>query len=77
MSRFREPTLIDLLNDPIIHLVMRADRVSTTDILDLYSTSDDIPADNPPTYICSRLLESANRLKTPPESAIVPARKNG
>ena len=60
MTRFREPTLVDLLNDPIIHLVMRADQVSTTDILNLYCTGDDTPEANPPAYICSRLLESAN-----------------
>jgi hypothetical protein len=63
MTPVREPTLADLLNDPIIHLVMRADDVTTTDILDLYHTDDAVPADSPPAYICSRLAESACRQK--------------
>src|SRR5690606_22013874 len=36
MTRFREPTLVDLLNDPIIQLVMRADGVTKDDIRELY-----------------------------------------
>lgn len=63
MTPVREPTLADLLDDPVIHLVMRADGVATTDILDLYDTGDAIPADSPPAYICSRLAGSLCRQK--------------
>ncbi|MHA6643670.1 hypothetical protein [Mesorhizobium sp. A623] len=51
--RFREPTLIELLNDP----VMKADGVSKSDILELFDADQDTLADSPPAYICSGLLE--------------------
>lgn len=58
MTRFREPTLIDLLNDPIIQLVMRADGVTKDDIRELYARDDNTPAESPPAFICSGLLKS-------------------
>lgn len=61
MTPVREPTLADLLNDPVIRLVMRADGVAAPDILALYRTGDTIPADSPPAYICSRLAGSVCR----------------
>lgn len=61
MTPFREPTLFELLQDPVVRLVMKADGVSKDDILELYARDEDIPSDNPPAYICSRLLESACR----------------
>ncbi len=61
MTLFREPSLYDLLNDPIVHLVMRADGVTKSEILELYGQHDDTPADSPPAFICSRLLKSGFR----------------
>jgi hypothetical protein len=58
MTRFREPTLIDLLKDPIIELVMRADGVTKDDIRELYAREDDIAAKRSPAFICSGLLKS-------------------
>lgn len=59
--RFHEPTLRELLNDPIIRLVMKADDVTSNDILALFDVGQDLPTDSPPAYICSRLLEAACR----------------
>ena len=61
MTRFREPTLIDLLNDPIIQLVMRADAVTRDDIRELYARDDDTPAEYPSAFICSGLLKSGSQ----------------
>jgi hypothetical protein len=62
MTLFREPTLIDLLNDPIVHLVMRADGVTKSDILDLFDRDeDDVAADTLPAFICSGLLEKCRQ----------------
>jgi hypothetical protein len=61
MTLFREPSLHDLLNDPIVHLVMKADGVTKTDILELYARDDDTPAKSPPAYICSGILKSGFR----------------
>lgn len=38
----------------------------TSDILDLYYTDDDTPADNSPAFICGRFLESAKRCEANP-----------
>lgn len=59
--RFHEPTLRELLNDPIIRLVMKADGVTSNDVLALFDAGQDLSADSPPVYICSRLLEAACR----------------
>lgn len=61
MTLFREPSLYELLNDPIVHLVMRADGVTKDDILDLYDHHDEIDADTPPAFICSGLLRTVSR----------------
>jgi hypothetical protein len=61
MTLFREPSLYDLLNDPIVHLVMKADGVTKTDILALYARDGDTPAESPPAYICSRILKTGSR----------------
>lgn len=59
--RFSEPTLHELLNDPVIQLVMRADGVTKADILDLYDADQDTPVESPPVYICSGLLRTGSR----------------
>lgn len=61
LLRDREPTLFELLNDPVIHLVMKADGVVKSDILELFDADEDSSADSPPAYICSRLLETLCR----------------
>jgi len=61
MTLFREPSLYDLLNDPLVHLVMKADGVTKTDILELYARDGDIPAESPPAYICNGILKSGFR----------------
>lgn len=61
MTLFREPSLYDLLNDPFIHLVMKADGVTKSDILELYARNVDVPAESPPAFICSRLLKPGFR----------------
>lgn len=61
MSPVREPTLHELLNDPVIHVVMKADGVTKTDILDLYDADQDTPIESPPAYICSGLLRTVSR----------------
>lgn len=61
MLREHEPTLYDLLNDPVIHLIMKADDVSKDDVLDLYDRNEDAPAESPPAYICSGLLRTVSR----------------
>jgi hypothetical protein len=61
MTHFREPSLYDLLNDPVVHLVMKADGVTKTDILELYARDDDILAESPPAYICNGILKSGFR----------------
>ena len=60
MKPVREPTLIDLLNDPVIHLVMKADGVSRHDVLDLYATESTCVKVGP-AFICGRGLESFRR----------------
>lgn len=59
----REPTLTELLNDPIVHLVMRADGVTKSDILSLYdANSDDVREEEEmPAFMCSHLIESCCR----------------
>jgi hypothetical protein len=63
MLREREPTLFELLNDPIIHLVMQADGVSRNDILNLYDSASDRTEteDVMPAFMCSRALEECCR----------------
>jgi hypothetical protein len=61
MSPVREPTLHELLNDPVIQIVMRADRVKKSDILELFAADQDTLVESPPAYICSGLLNSACR----------------
>jgi hypothetical protein len=62
MTLYREPTLIDLLNDPIVHLVMKADGVTKVDILDLYDRDeDDVAVDTLPAFICNGLLRTIAR----------------
>jgi hypothetical protein len=63
MTHFREPTLFELLNDPVIQLVMRADGVTRDAILDLYAAETDgiETQDAPPAYICSGLLRTVSR----------------
>lgn len=61
MTPFREPTLVDLLQDPIVQLVMKADGVTKADILELCAPHVSAADDIPPAYICSQLLESACR----------------
>lgn len=61
--RFREPTLIELLNDPIVHLVMKADGVSREYIIDLFTAETDgiETQDTPPAFICSGVLKTVSR----------------
>ena len=59
--RFREPTLHELLNDPIIHVVMKADGVTKSDILELFDAKQDAPVESPPAFICSGLLKTLCR----------------
>ena len=61
MTPVREPTLHELLNDPIIHVVMKADGVTKSDILELFAADQDTLVESPPAYICSGLLNSACR----------------
>lgn len=61
MTLCREPTLYELLNDPVIHLAMKADGVTKSDILALYARADDIEADTPSAFICSGLLDKHSR----------------
>jgi hypothetical protein len=61
MSPVREPTLYELLYDPIVHLVMKADGVTKSDILELFDADQDIPVESPPAYICSGLLRTVSR----------------
>lgn len=61
MTLFREPSLYELLNDPIVHLVMLADGVTKDDVLDLYDHHDEIDADTLPAFICSGLLRTVSR----------------
>jgi len=62
MTLSREPTLYDLLNDPIVHLIMKADGVTKDDILDLYDrVEEDVAADSLPAFICSGLLRAVSR----------------
>jgi hypothetical protein len=61
MIHEREPTLYDLLNDPVIHLIMKAYDVSKDDILNLYDRDQDAPAGSPPAYICAGLLRTVSR----------------
>lgn len=63
MLREREPTLYDLLDDPVIHLIMKADDVSKDDILSLFDCDEDAPAESPPAYICAELLRTVSRLE--------------
>jgi hypothetical protein len=56
-----EPTLYDLLDDPVVHLIMKADDVSKDDILNLYDRDEDAPAASPPAYICAGLLGTVSR----------------
>ena len=58
MTLYREPTLIELLDDPVIHLVMKADGVSKDDILDLYDR-DNAAVDELPAFICDSFLAPA------------------
>lgn len=57
MTLRREPTLYELLNDPVIHLVMKADGVTKSEILELYARAYDTDANTPPAFICSGLLD--------------------
>lgn len=61
LFRFREPTLHELLNDPMIRLVMEADGVTKSDILELFDADQDTPVENPPAFICSGLLEKCRQ----------------
>lgn len=57
MHEEREPTLDEILSEPIISQVMKADGVVAADIRSLYrSLGSD--RGNPPAYICARLLEA-------------------
>lgn len=61
MLREREPTLYDLLNDPVTHLIMKADDVSKGDILSLFDCDEDAPAESPHAYIRAGLLRTVSR----------------
>lgn len=54
----REPTLDEILSDPIIRQVMKADGVVAADIRRLYRSMER-DGENPPAYICARLLEAS------------------
>lgn len=63
MTLYREPTLYELLNDPVIHLVMKADGVIKSEILELYARAYDTDADTLPAFVCSGLLDIYSQAK--------------
>lgn len=57
MLHEREPTLDEILSEPIIRQVMKADGVAAADIRRLYRSLEN-EAESPPAFMCARLLEA-------------------
>ncbi|MCV3240652.1 hypothetical protein [Mesorhizobium sp. ZC-5] len=53
----REPTLEEILSEPIIRHVMQADGVVAADIRRLYRSLER-DGESPPAFMCARLLEA-------------------
>ncbi|GLS29419.1 hypothetical protein SAMN04488498_11214 [Mesorhizobium albiziae] len=53
----REPTLDEILSEPIIRQVMKADGVVSADIRRLYRSLES-DGESPPAFMCAQLLEA-------------------
>ena len=60
MAYVRELDLIELLNDPVIGLVMKADGVSKSDILELYCKQSRTFDAVPKAFICNSVLSNGS-----------------
>ena len=60
MAYVRELDLVELLNDPFIGLVMKADGVSKSDILELYCKQSHTFDAVPEAFICNRVLSNGS-----------------